>query len=219
LASPKGAGVLRGDQSRDVEETEGNERLTAVTGVILILMLAAVGVTILNLSGLLWEHLFIGLLVIGPVALKLGTTGYRFLRYYTGDRPYVRKGPPPILLRALGPLVVLTTVIVLASGIALLIGGPSSRNTFYPIHKISFIVWLVFIGVHILGHLPSLPKAMKGDYATRAGMPGYLPGRGARVLTLAGAIAAGLVLAIVLIPDFAAWTHSSVLLHHHHHDG
>ncbi len=207
--------VLQGEAHPAVEETEGNERLTAATGVALVLMLAALGVTIINLRLLIWEHLFIGLLVIGPVALKLATTGYRFARYYTGDAAYVRKGPPPILLRAIGPLVVVTTLLVLASGIALLAGGTSSRGTFFPIHKISFIVWLVFIGLHILGHLPSLPKALRGDYA-----PGSdLPGRGARVITLAGALAAGLVLAIVLIPDFSAWTSSHVLLHHHHHPG
>lgn len=198
-----------------VNETEGNERLTAATGVLLVLILAAVGVTIINLRLLIWEHLFIGLLLIGPLALKLASTGYRFIRYYTGDAVYVRKGPPPVVLRAIGPFVVLTTLIVMASGVVLLLAGPSSRDTFFPIHKISFIVWLFFVGVHILGHLPSLPKAVGGDYATPTGMPGYLPGRGARVLMLAGALALGFVLAIVLIPDFASWTSSYASLHHH----
>jgi hypothetical protein len=103
--------------------------------------------------------------------------------------------------------------------VVLLLAGPSSRDTFFPIHKISFIVWLFFIGVHILGHLPSLPKTVGGDYATRAGMPGHLPGRGARVILLAGAVALGFVLAIVLIPDFAAWTSSHAWLGHHHYEG
>jgi hypothetical protein len=34
---------------------------------------------------------------------------------------------------------------------------------------------------------------------------------------LAGAVVGGLVLAIVLIPQFAAWTAPGVL--HHHHEG
>ncbi len=122
-------------------------------------------------------------------------------------------------MRVIAPFLVATTVIVLASGVALLAGGTSARDTFFPIHKISFIVWLGFVGLHILGHLPSLPRALRGDYATRAGMPGHVSGRGARAITLAGALAAGLVLAIVLIPDFAAWTSSHAWLHHHHHGG
>jgi hypothetical protein len=211
--------LLHGDGSESVDETEGNERLTAATGVALILILAALGVTVIDLQPLIWEHLFIGLLVIPPVALKLATTGYRFLRYYTGNRPYMRKGPPPILLRLMGPFVVATSLLVLASGVVLLATGPSARGTWFPIHKVSFIVWLGFIGVHILGHLPSLPEALKGDFAARPNTPAYLPGRGGRVITLAGVIVAGLVLAIVLIPDFAAWTTSHAWIHHHHHEG
>jgi hypothetical protein len=211
--------VLQGDADDTVDGTEGNERLTAATGATLIVLLAILGVTIVDLRLLIWEHLFIGLALFGPVVAKLASTGYRFVRYYAGNAVYVRKGPPPMLLRALGPVVVLTTLVVFASGVALLGGGPSSRDTWLPIHKLSFIAWLAFMAVHVLGHLPSLPKALRGDYATRKGSPGYLPGRDGRVIALAGALVAGLVLAIVLIPDFASWTHSTAWLHHHHNEG
>jgi hypothetical protein len=213
---PAGAGILHGDARETVDATEGNERLTAATGAALIVLLAVLGVTIVNLRLLIWEHLFVGLALMGPVAIKLVSTGYRFARYYTGSQVYVRKGPPPVLLRMIGPVVVFTTLVVFASGVALLFGGPASRNTWLPVHKLSFIAWLAFMGVHVLGHLPSLPKALRGDYATRKGTPGYLPGRDGRVLALAGALVAGLVLAIVLIPDFASWTQSTAWIHHHH---
>jgi hypothetical protein len=213
--SPAQDRVLQGDGSHSVDETEGNERLTAATGVALILILAALGVTIINLRLLIWEHLFIGLLVIPPVALKLATTGYRFVRYYTGNAPYVRKGPPPLLLRATAPVLVVTTLLVLVSGVVLLLVGPNDRGTWFPIHKISFIVWLAFFGVHILGHLPSLPKALRGDYTPHSD----LPGRDGRVISLVGVVVAGVVLALLLIPDFATWTSSHVWIHHHHHEG
>src|SRR5690242_13679232 len=64
---------------------DGNERLTAATAIVLIALLAAEGVTILFLRPLFSAHVFIGMLLIPPVALKLGTTGWRFTRYYTGD--------------------------------------------------------------------------------------------------------------------------------------
>src|ERR1700761_8696973 len=79
--------------------TEGNERLTVVTGGLLIVLLAAVGVTIVFIGRLLWWHLFLGLVLIGPVALKVASTGYRFARYYTAEPRYRRKGPPPPALR------------------------------------------------------------------------------------------------------------------------
>jgi hypothetical protein len=71
---------------------------------------------------------------------------------------YVRKGPPPLLLRLLGPGVVLTTALVFVSGVVLLFAGPSSRDTWFPVHKLSFIAWLAFTGVHVLGHLPACPS-------------------------------------------------------------
>ena len=35
----------------------------------------------------------IGMVLIPPVALKLGSTGYRFARYYLGSPVYRAKGP------------------------------------------------------------------------------------------------------------------------------
>ena len=66
----------------------GNARLTGTTAVVLIVLLAAEGVTILSIRHLLSVHLFLGFLLIPPVLLKLASTGYRFLRYYTGSRRY-----------------------------------------------------------------------------------------------------------------------------------
>ncbi len=63
--------------------TEGNEQLTAITGAILLVLLAVIGLTILRIHLLISVHLFVGLLLIGPVALKLGSTGYRFARHYS----------------------------------------------------------------------------------------------------------------------------------------
>jgi hypothetical protein len=188
--------------------TDGNELLTAATGALLIVLLAALGLTIVAIGRLLWLHLFLGMLLIGPVALKLASTGYRFVRYYTRNASYRLKGPPHALLRMIAPMIVITTVVVFASGVALLFAGPSSRATLLPIHKVSFIVWIVFTAPHVLAHLLALPKAWRADYARprAAALRSEAAGRGGRVIALAGALVAGVVLAIVLIPEFAAWT-------------
>jgi hypothetical protein len=55
--------------------TEGNARLTASTGVVLLVLLAVEGVTILAIRPLLSLHVFIGLMLIPPVVLKRATTG------------------------------------------------------------------------------------------------------------------------------------------------
>ena len=46
---------------------------------------------------------------------------WRFARYYTGAPAYRRKGPPPVLLRLLGPVVVILTLVLLFSGVGLLL--------------------------------------------------------------------------------------------------
>ena len=201
--------------------TAGNERLTAMTGAVLIAVLAAVGVTIVWIGQLLWLHLFLGLLVIGPVALKLASTGYRFVRYYTDSVPYRRKGPPHPLLRGLAPLVVLSTVAVLATGVALLLLGPSSRHPLVLLHKVSFIAWIVVVAVHVLGHLPEILRYLRGAAIARravidagrssgwrrADATGRVGGAGGRTASLMLAVVSGLALALALIPQFATWTH------------
>jgi hypothetical protein len=78
----------------DLNGPEGNARLTGGTGAVLVVLLAAEGVTILRIRGLLTAHVFIGLVLVPPVLLKTGSTLWRFARYYLGDPAFRRKGPP-----------------------------------------------------------------------------------------------------------------------------
>jgi hypothetical protein len=195
--------------------TTGNEQLTAVVGVVLIVLLAALGVTILRIHPLLGPHMFIGLLLIPPVLLKMASTGYRFARYYTHDAAYRDKGPPAANLRLIAPFVVVTTVVVFASGVALMLAGPGSRAALLPLHKVSFIVWLAFTAVHVIGHLPDMPRALSARKEAGDALPGYSAGRGGRLLSLGGALVAGIVLAIVYIPQYAPWLSSQHLFGGH----
>ncbi len=192
--------------------TGANEQLTAVNGLLLILLFAVIGATILRIRQLLSVHLFVGLLLLAPVALKMVSTGYRFVRYYTGDPIYRDKGPPELALRLMAPVVVLSTVAVFVSGIVLLFEGPSHRGQLVLIHKVSFIVWAVFVGLHILGHLPALGRSLRTSPRMA---PGGSAGAAGRLISIIGALVAGVVLAIVLIPQFGIWTAHSPLLHHH----
>lgn len=193
--------------------TDGNERLTTLTGAVLLVGLAALGITIVRNRQLLNEHMFLGMLLIGPVVLKMGSTGYRFARYYTREPRYRRKGPPEAALRLLAPLVVLSTVVVFASGVALMFVGPSSRSELLPVHKVSFFIWLAAIGLHVLGHLADLPRVLAPANSQIPGLDEARAGRGGRALALGGMLAAGVVLAIVSIPQFAPWANA----HFPHH--
>jgi hypothetical protein len=193
--------------------TDGNEQLTAMVAVVLVVLLAVLGVTILRIGQLTWLHLFLGLLLLGPVAAKLASTGYRFARYYTRAPTYRRKGPPPPIMRSIAPMVVLSTLVVFGSGVVLLGDGPAARNRWLLVHKASFILWLGFTALHVLGHLNGLGRTL-----TRAGRSSLVADDGAvgRWITVAGALVGGLILALVLIPDFASWTVPTAAWHHEH---
>jgi hypothetical protein len=177
--------------------------MTGLVLLVLLVLLAVEGVTILSIRQLLSVHVFVGLLLIPPVALKLATTGHRMLRYYTRHAAYVDLGPPHIFMRALAPLLVVATVSLLSTGVALLVLGPhSGRGIVLGLHKLSFIVWVAVAGVHVLAYLPRLPRLV----LARAGA--------ARRLALVGAsVAAGLVLAGATYSMAGPW------LHHHEPDG
>jgi hypothetical protein len=194
--------------------TAGNEQLTAATGALLVVLLAALGVTILRIRPLLGAHMFIGLLLMPPVLLKMASTGYRFLCYYIGSPSYGRKGPPAAALRVLAPAVVLSTVVVFATGVALLLLGPSSRGSLLAVHKASFLLWLGLTAIHVLGHLPELPRALKGGNEHGAALRPYGGAGGAgRLLSLAGVLVAGVVLAVLYIPQFTPWLHAHHFAH------
>jgi len=185
---------------------DGNERLTAATGVALTLLLAAEGVTIVFLRPLFSVHVFVGMLLISPVALKLASTGWRFWRYYSGRPEYVRRGPPFLPLRLLAPIVVVSTLGVFATGVALLVLGPAG-GIVLGLHKASFVVWLVATGLHVLGHLRRVPRLVLGGHR--------VPGTASRWLALAGSLVLGTVLAVATVKYAHSWEHWISARHGH----
>ena len=172
---------------------EANARLTSSAGIVLFVLFAAIGVTILAIRRLFFPHLFIGFLLIPPVAVKLASTGYRFFRYYSGDARYRAAGPPLLELRLLAPVVVISTVAVLGTGVALWLDRSDNGwlgRSWLSWHKLSFIVWIFATGVHVLA------------YFTRAGELGladFLPDhRVAGAPIRQGIVAAGVILGLVL---------------------
>jgi hypothetical protein len=191
--------------------TEGNEILTSATAVVLTLLLIAEGVTIVLIGDLLSAHMFIGMALIGPVLLKLGSTGYRFARYYTGARVYREKGPPPLLLRVLAPLLVATTLTIFVTGVVLLVSGRRSDLVFN-LHKVSFIVWGGCFAVHFLAHLPRTARLLRSGWTRSARR--RVGGSEWRLGLLIGSIGGGAALALAVLSLITGW-HGE---RHGHHD-
>ena len=194
---------------------QGNQELTTIAGAILIVLLAVIGITIIRIGQLLWLHLFVGLLLLGPIVVKIASTGYRFIRYYTQNAVYRTKGPPEPILRVIAPIVVASTLVVFITGILLLAVGPSARGELLFLHKASFFVWLASTGAHVLGHLPTMVRWISAPKSGPEGL-GTPPGATGRWLVLGGGLAVGLIIAIALIPDFGSWTAHTAALHGEH---
>lgn len=184
--------------------TDGNERLTATVAGVLLVLLAVEGATILRIQQLISVHVFVGMLLIPPVALKLGSTGYRFARYYAGSLAYRRKGPPPLLLRVLvAPAVVLTTLVLFGTGVALIVLGPHrGHGIVLGLHKVSFVLWFGAMAIHVLWHVLRLPPLLSAEWRARP----RLGGRTERALLVAGALVAGVALAVATLPTAHSWS-------------
>jgi hypothetical protein len=174
---------------------------------VLFVLLAAEGITILRIRGLLAAHVFLGMLVIPPVLLKTASTTYRMVRFYRGAPAYRQKGPPALILRLLGPFVVVLTVVVLASGVALLLVGPTWRSSLLFVHKVSFVLWFGAMAIHVLGHLADTARLAPQDWVRRTGRE--VAGAGLRPWTIASSLAVGILLGLLLLGRVGPWLAST----------
>ncbi len=206
----------------------GNAVLTAWTGLALLVLFVAELVTLLDLSGLISWHVVLGIVLVPVALLKTATTGLRIIRYYLGDRLYRSAGPPPLLLRLLGPLVVMFTLALLGSGVLMIVLGPqTSREGIvtvvgHPVSLVSLhaglaVCWAVVTGLHVLGRLASallIVGVTRLPWAVPGRREGHVPGTAARALVLvATALLAGVAITLV-VPVNAGWTRGD----HHRED-
>ena len=189
----------------------GNARLTAWLGVLLLIAFVAECVTLLRLGQLITVHIVVGVLLVALVLAKTATTGWRILRYYLGDPAYRAAGPPPLLLRLLGPLVVLGGLAVLGTGLALVALGSSSRHALFTVvgfpvdavglHKIAFVFWLAVTAPHTLARLVPAWQLTLGR--RRRPLAGGLQ----RALAVVAIVVIGGLVAAPVVGEAGEWVH------------
>jgi hypothetical protein len=193
---------------------DGNERLTSSTGLVLLVLLAAETLTTLALNTYLNLHLFLGLLLLPPVALKLASTGWRFARYYTRNEHYVLAGPPRLVLRMLAPLLVASTLALFGTGVAMIVVGHRGGQL-RTLHTYSFVAWGVVIGVHVLAYLTRVLRDGPMDWRRNA--VDVVAGVRSRRAVLVGSLLAGVVLAVGTLPAQRTVLHHGGHRHHESH--
>ncbi len=190
----------------------GNARLTAWSGLLLLGGFLAECVTLISLRSMLAAHIVLGAFLVPLVLLKTATTGWRILRYYLGSAAYRRAGPPPLLLRLLGPLVVFTGLAVLGSGLALVALGPATFTPIFTaggvridpltVHQASFVAWLAVTGLHVLARTVPAVQIAAGSKPQRHRVPGVT----SRVATLLLTATLGAAVSAVVLHRAGDWT-------------
>jgi hypothetical protein len=216
LASASGAELRTDPVLPRTGGPAGNARLTAWTGLLLLLGLIAECVTLLSLHSLLSAHILIGAVLVPLVLLKTATTGWRIGRYYLGSTPYRTAGPPPLLLRVLGPLVVLSGLAVLGSGLALIPLGQSSFTSIVTvagqsidpvtIHKLTFVLWFALTSAHGLARIVRALQLASGYPRKHSGVPG----RGLRAAVIALTLSLSVVTGVVVLNLPSNWASGHV---------
>lgn len=218
IDTPVSLGRSAAADGTETSGVQGNRRLTSATGIVLLALLAVEGVTILSVRQMITLHIYVGILLLGPVLLKTASTMYRFGRYYRGAPAYVKKGPPHPVLRILGPFVILSSLALLGTGITLIFLPPQRSDTMLTLHQTAFWIWVVLMTVHVLGHVlgaattswTEVRQSLRGRAATR---------RRWRLGIIAAALVLGVGASTILLPHAASWTNRTSEHHGQRHAG
>lgn len=185
---------------------EANERVTGSSAVVLLVLFPIEVVTVLlGVNSLLTLHVFIGLMVVPPLLVKMGSVVRRFLGYYRGNEAFRRKGPPPPLLRMIGPLFFLATVILFSSGYVLFLAPSALGGSLRYVHLISFDFWLLLVVIHVVAHAKDIRRISPRDWSRRARV--RLPGVKTRRVIVIGSVAIGIVFALALVGNVNTYRH------------
>jgi len=95
------------------------------------------------------------------------------------------------------------TVLLLVTGAVLLFDGRGSGQL-VEIHKVTFIVWLAFMGLHVLGRLRELPSLAVADWR-RSAPEAAVTGATARLALIGCALVAGAALGYASLFLAASW--------------
>ena len=158
----------------------GNTRLTSLVATTLLVLLvlqvasavvfALLSYNVAALGGPVYDvvrpvHFLVGFLLMPLIAIKLGSTGYRFGRYYTRNRAYHEAGPPRPVPRLIAPILIASAVILFGSGVEMW----SFRNQFgyawTAIHNTSAFVFVVALSIHVIVHVREANREAAADLA------------------------------------------------------
>jgi hypothetical protein len=192
------------DTRKEWDAVTGNERLTALAGLALLVLFAIEIATTAALRELLSVHILVGVALVFPLAIKLVSVGYRFICYYSGLPAFERRGPPQMALRILAPALLAMTALLVGTGLALLVVTPDRAGLLRSVHGLSALLWLPLFVLHTAAYAWRAQRLASDDWQTPP-VVAQAPGRGLRLGANLLALAGGAIAAVVAFPTTAPW--------------
>jgi hypothetical protein len=188
-------------------DPDGNARLTGISASLLLpLVLLEVVTVVLGVKSVITLHVVIGLVLVGPVLLKLASVTYRMVSYYRGVSEYQQRGRPSVWRRLLGGALGGFFVLLLASGLVLIVGPSAAHSAARSIHVVSACLVVVLLVAHLSIHLRTAARLASADVRPRS----RVRGASSRLIALLASLAIGGALALLL------GGHGSTYLHHYY---
>jgi hypothetical protein len=183
--------------------------------VLIVLTVIELATLLLGLQRFLSLHVFVGLVLLPPVALKLASTGWRFTRYYTRATAYRAKGAPQLVMRLMAPGLVTATIVLFCSGVAMGFLHGHGLRLARQLDGPASVVWMLLVGVYVLVYVRRALVSTTEDVDPTS--RSAVRGASARNLILAAAVLTGLVVGLGTVTVRHRWLHLPAK--HDHHDG
>ena len=108
-----------------------------------------------------------------------------------------------MLLRMLGPVVVILTLVLLFSGVGLLLVSGSWLPLLMKVHKASFVLWFGAMTIHVLAHVSEVFRLAPRDWLRRTRRE--VTGAGTRQWLIAASLVAGVLLGFLMLSHVGHW--------------
>ncbi|MFZ0216724.1 MAG: hypothetical protein WAM30_12385, partial [Candidatus Dormiibacterota bacterium] len=110
-------------------------------------------------------HFFVGFVLIPLVLLKLMSTGWKFVMYYLGSRAYHEVGPPDWPARLIAPLFVVSSIVLLGSGIEMWSFLNQFIGFWTQVHLIASVGFVGSLIAHLVFHARHAHRDAAADLA------------------------------------------------------
>ena len=196
----------------DTERKNADQRIvnlsrgSALFGTALVILFLIEVLTVPIMSHAVAWHIAVGLIAVPLIVGKLTYSSMRFIGYYRGDERYLKAGVPWFPLRILAPFLVITTVLVIGSGVELDVAGPTSFSATFlaPAHFLLSVVWFLLMAFHVAAYANRAARSTIKDMSYRLTKPRPTSSR-SRVAIFIATCAIGIVLATQFQGPIRRW--------------